>query len=1223
MKRTSNNIKAGVTGVCLAAFLATSIMAGAITVGPGPWIGTDKRGVAWYEEFQDWNKFDLRALDTNGDNYMFGDDLDMSRDLVAVYSRDEGDTYFFRVDFFDMAFGAEQGSLNVYVAVDCAPGGAEWLPDDVDTKTSNPWEICVGAYGPGSGNVYNSSYEVLGWAWKGAYWRSDLDSVEFGISRFALTDMGWDGSSPLNIQVYTTREGTSGGAGETGGSDIVDTFGYIERDSGNGSGYLSGAISTANVAGRAKYAAVAHANQSVATKGGTQTHIFNNRGDINLYPGFVRTLDSAEMFHVPMNLHISGTLLMSFMWARQDPNQPGYPERDGPTFVERVRNFVKGGPGSIIGGVLAEHIMPCFEGEVNTKSIQQNSVLLDHLFGLSEQDMKVMHTPERVIRSNTGHPSVSPDGPLDGKTFEDIESSGFVATYLDEVTHLHHWFYPNEQWNPGWDDYSWGRWAGGQGNDEEWYQHKVHKINGVYTMIINDREDQSKFGNDDGGMLRDTRYTLLQKALSPDYAQLTLVFDDWEAFAGNSFASSTPNGNADQWHNTLRWAANHQWIEMVNLKDVAEWAMNDPAWVVDHGYVYDKSTQTYEWLKHAAEGSYDTWYYGSGLEESFYHRKASVIDGWAPDGMKKYGDMNSTGTLIRDSWDTIQQISSPNLKKLSEWSYSAMIYETAWHDENPPGWWPPSDKPWLAWADAYQSRNYQATFDRPEANSYADDWPLDWTAGWAIRLHGHVRDMGVMKDASDWVNDIKSGVQGAATWAYAKDVDDDTLHEYVLRNDKVFLCFERWGARLIKAFVFDPSLNGGDAREVVGVPISNPPQESENEQADNNRCSVFKDRYSTGQGGHHYVDMDFAGSSAPYQGPGFWSFTSHDGRVTKKITLLDGKDAAVAEYSISSDAGTIFSRHGLGPNQMDLMLNGHANLSRIVGNGYRGLKNSQGGEVYVVAVENTEFVDGAIQNAGWEHREMPLIEQFETFNTAQNAKIGIAFSQATAQELAGSGPDPVQWVGNTYNWPFAGELDASEDLWINAESYPIGAGESGIVVYSADGGATWNAVDLFVGAPNGNNDWWHANLGSFPAGTPIQYAVAIVDGGGNYYWDNQNGQNYHVTVNAGQPVYWIGNSYHWPFDGDIDPEDDLWVNIESYPVGAATSAKVIYSTDGATWQSIDLELGGPHGNNDWWHISLGEFPSGTHLQYAILVQDGAGADHWDSNGGGDYHIDVN
>jgi hypothetical protein len=108
---------------------------------------------------------------------------------------------------------------------------------------------------------------------------------------------------------------------------------------------------------------------------------------------------------------------------------------------------------------------------------------------------------------------------------------------------------------------------------------------------------------------------LLQKARSADSSQLTLVFDDWEALRRQLVRVPTPNNNADQWDRTIRWAANHPWIELVNLKDVLGWAQADPNWVVDHGYVYDKSSQTYEWLKRASEQDYDHWYYGSGQEE--------------------------------------------------------------------------------------------------------------------------------------------------------------------------------------------------------------------------------------------------------------------------------------------------------------------------------------------------------------------------------------------------------------------------------------------------------------------------------------------------------------------------------------------------------------------------------------------------------------------------------
>ena len=594
--------------VAASALLATSSFA--ITIGPGPVIGTNRNpnvtGTSlWYQEFQDWSQGDLRALDTNDDEYKFSVSSDTARDIVAFYSHDDGTNVYFRFDFYDLLYGNETNEVDAYVAIDCASGGQEWLPDYSDSKTDHPWEVCVGVYNSSAGSVYDSGFTNHSSDYLGSYWRADLDAVEFGIKRSLLIARGWNGTSAMNFQPFVCRDGTSGGPGEidSQASDIVDAIGTIQRGTSTSNGWLTGGVSSSATTGRAKYAVIAHANQSVGTKSGTQGHIFTDRSDIGLYPGFIRLIDSAEMLGVPVNLHISGTLLVSFQWAAQDPTETGYPNRDGPTFLGRVKRFVTTGPGALIGGVLAEHIMPYFEGEVNRKSIAQNSELIENLFGLSEADMGVMHIPERVFHSNTNSAHVSPSGPLQGKPFADIEASGFDATYLDEVTHLHWWFYPGETNNPGWDDAGYGRWAGGRGNDEEPYHHKMHKINGVYCFIINDREDQEKFGNDDSGMNLGTRYTLLQKALNGDSSQLTLVFDDWEAFAGNSFASSTPNNNADQWDRTVRWAANHPWIEMVNLKTVLGWAKSDSSWVVDHGYTYDKSMQTYEWLKRASENS--------------------------------------------------------------------------------------------------------------------------------------------------------------------------------------------------------------------------------------------------------------------------------------------------------------------------------------------------------------------------------------------------------------------------------------------------------------------------------------------------------------------------------------------------------------------------------------------------------------------------------------------
>jgi hypothetical protein len=1135
-----------------AAFLVLTPLSEAITIGAGPTVGIDKRGEVWYQEFQDWKASDLRVLDQNNDGYNFGTASDTSRDIVALYSHDDGTNVFFRIDFFDLGLNHQNGEVDVYLLIDFLPsGGTTALPAWLNSSWNRSWDACVAVYDINNFSLFDSSFVNHAADYLGSYWHGELDAVEFGIKRSFLTARGWNGS-PMHLQVVTAKDSTD----IPGGGDVVDVAaGTYTR----ASGAINGSVVSDATTGRAKYAIIAHANQSVAPRSGTQGHIYTDRSDVNLHPGFIRLLDSAEMFNTPVNLHISGTLMMSFLWAKQNPSEPGYPERDGPTFMQRCKDFVTTGPGSLIGGVLAEHIMPYFEGEVNRKSIEQNSQLIQHYFGLSEQDMKVMHVPERVIRSQTNHPNVSASGPLTGKTFEDIEQSGFTATYLDEVTHLHWWFYPNETSNPGWDDNNCGRWAGGQGNDEEPYHHKVHKINGVYTFMINDREDQSKFGNDDGGMAKDTRYTLLQKALHPDSSQITIVFDDWEALAGNSFASPLPNNNADQFHRTLRWAANKQWIDIKNLNDVLVWATNDASWVIDHGYVYDKSSQTYEWLKRASEQTYDHWYYGSGLEENFFNRTARVHNAWAPAGMKKYGDMNTPGTLIRDSWDTIQQITnSPYLKMISEWSYSAMIYETAWHDED-------------ANPDQYKSRNYQVDFNRgPAGGNCSDQSPsvadttYDPISGWAVRLHGHVRDMGVMKAASDWIAAIKSGAQGPETTVYAADIDDDQLHEYVLCNDKVFICIERWGARVIKAFVYDPFMNGGDARMVIGVPISNPPEESENEGASNNRTSVFKDHWSAGQVTSDYIDMDYAATnSAPVAGVDAWTFRSADGRIQKKIQLPRGRDVATATYNISNSVGTLYVRNGLGPNQLDIMFNGTDNLVRKSDASYKGLVNNQGGAAFMVLGKNAALSSGAVFQGGWDNRELPMIEIVEVNNTgnATNFSMAVAFSEMSAWDTDGDGlSNTNEWIVGTDNLNPDTDGDGIPDGWELANA--LNPTNSTDALADADGDGFNNQQEYIAGTAGNNSNAFFFVADSMPVGNRNEirhmaqsgrvYQVYFADGLQGSGW------NWQAFANTNSP---FGSYYHGTAAGIHTFTDDFSI---------ATSGTI--PTNGTRLYTIQVRL---------------------------------------------------
>ncbi len=106
------------------------------------------------------------------------------------------------------------------------------------------------------------------------------------------------------------------------------------------------------------------------------------------------------------------------------------------------------------------------------------------------------------------------------------------------------------------------------------------------------------------------------------------------------------------------------------------------------------------------------------------------------------------------------------------------------------------------------------------------------------------------------------------------------------------------------------------------------------------------------------------------------------------------------------------------------------------------------------------------------------------------------------------------------------------------------------------------------------------------------------------------------------PVQWAGNTYHWPEDGELDAGESLWVNIESYPRGAAVTGEVVYTTDGSNWLSAGLAYSGATAANDQWHAELGTFAAGQTVRYAVVVRDADGTETWDNNGAQDFLAQV-
>ncbi|NQU68665.1 MAG: hypothetical protein HQ510_12045, partial [Candidatus Marinimicrobia bacterium] len=107
----------------------------------------------------------------------------------------------------------------------------------------------------------------------------------------------------------------------------------------------------------------------------------------------------------------------------------------------------------------------------------------------------------------------------------------------------------------------------------------------------------------------------------------------------------------------------------------------------------------------------------------------------------------------------------------------------------------------------------------------------------------------------------------------------------------------------------------------------------------------------------------------------------------------------------------------------------------------------------------------------------------------------------------------ILWAGNEYYYP-SGENEPYDfqEIWINAESYPILDADV-VVRLSID---DWTSfVDIPMNSETGpdwpNNVHYYANVGTFTAGTNLQYVIHIVSC--TEWWLNDNGNNYQISIN--------------------------------------------------------------------------------------------------------------
>jgi hypothetical protein len=914
---------------------------GAVTIGPGT--PTTVGAVVNKNEFTDWKPADLIALDyydggginfNAADIYHAYDGWDTSRDMVAFYAHDGGDpnsvnpstgqhgdgNFYFRVDFEDLQAYAEQGNLDLYVVINFGnPGTGEYnLPDQVDTGTAMGWQAVVACYQSNIGTVYlwNKNSPTHSTAigqdltqfgvtarnqntangFGKAYYNSDIDAVEFSISRQALLDAGWDGvdASKLIYQVYTTKDGTQDspvGAGDIGGrSDIRDSIRndwiasdyYLDQASIDGANSVLrswiGLRADNDNGKKVKVVSIIHGNQAIQPGSVTQNLINNTQG-----AGYYRPLDVHQAYNVPLTMHITPALASAIQWAKADPNSL-HPFRDGPALNARIASMIQAGTIDLLGTTFSDHALDYFSDAYNADNVALANDFLTKIYGAAPSN-KVFWTPERVS---------------DSGVLQKVTDLGFQYTFIDQMRHVFNWF---------------GR-SSALGNDG----YRINQINNTKALVINDTASQYLLQNDDNGLPILMRQLLNRKARDSQQDQVVVFVNQWEDFGTQA--------NADAYDKNIRWLANHPWIEIVTPDQIVSNQIDtsvppngtgDQWGTVNRGTSLSLPNVAKDFIDHADEENYNNWYFGSALEESLSGKLFNIRTGVAMP--TTYGWLDGApnpGGIVSATWQAVSGIvpgaTNSGLLSLARATLHASEFETAFHN---------------------QTANDLSKFSTG-AYIYPDT-TFQSLSGFSKFAQSQTREAAIYARVNSWAAAANNGTYNGSVIAEQADVDLDGENEYSIYNDRLFALFERLGGRMTGAWLRD--INTGYVSQVVGNSVSYSGSETEEEGAGNFvsgavnafRTSGFKDWFvktDTAPAGTFSYVNDLYNVTPAASGIG-WKFTSSDGKIAKTISLAPGKSALQAAYT-TTGVTQDFVRFGLSPDLLDLLTAGQSHLSNLI-----------------------------------------------------------------------------------------------------------------------------------------------------------------------------------------------------------------------------------------------------------------------------------------------------
>ena len=667
---------------------------------------------------------------------------------------------------------------------------------------------------------------------------------------------------------------------------------------------------------------VAHGNQAIQPGSVIQDLINNGNG-----AGYHRVLDIHELYNEPLNLHVTPTLASAMQWARADTNlSPTW--RDGALFNGWIRQLATTNVVHLFGSTFSDHILPYFTPQYNADNQALAKEFLGHLYGASFDTNSMFWTPERV---------------LDADVFSKILAMGYQYTLVDQDMHLFTWL---------------GRTTAlGDGG------YMVNRINGVKCFVINNDASNYRFQNYDNGLNMPLRGLFNRKARAGAQDQVVTLLSNWE-----DFGSTT---QADAYDKNIRWIANHPWVQLVALDDIARQQVDlggdgvgDGWYVIERGNAATNKL-SHNYIQHAARENFDNWYIGlTNNEESLQQKVFEIRPGTNVN--RAYGMMYFPGA-VTDAWAQVNSIADTNLAKLGRGSLHASSFETAFHSEG----------------DNDLTRFSIGTYVTPDS-------AYDGLADFAKQAQAQARIAAIYKRVDSWAF-IAATITNVQV--DANDFDLDGESEYALFNDRLFAIFERIGGRMIGAWVRD--ILSGRVYQALGNQLGFAGSETEVEGAynvDTNASGVVIVSYRTSGLKDWFVNGSIAYNNDLYSAVNWtngWRLTSGDGNLQKTVTLAPKAGQFEVSYALTGALANqaLYIRHGLSPDLYNLLLDGQATLDGgTVSGGVFRLANTNYEETVVATVGYGDAGHNAGINTGAVDDDASKGVNFYTVNMRNQAQ---------------------------------------------------------------------------------------------------------------------------------------------------------------------------------------------------------------------------------------------